>query len=179
MASWLPSLYNSVLGTRFKIINGYQGFAQVKLAMERGEVEGFGANPLSSIISTQPQLLRDRLIAILVQVGLRKEKELPDVPLLTELARTDEERELLAFMTKAMSVGRPIGVGPGVPKERVEALRRAFDATLADPEFLAEAEKSRMDIGPMDGATVQRLIEEVQGASPELRAKVRAMMPPR
>jgi tripartite-type tricarboxylate transporter receptor subunit TctC len=179
VASWLPSLYNSVLGTRFKIINGYQGFAQVKLAMERGEVEGFGANPLSSIISTQPQLLRDRLIAILVQVGLRKEKELPDVPLLTELARTDEEREVLAFMTKAMSVGRPIGVGPGVPKERVEALRRAFDATLADPEFLAEAEKSRMEIGPMDGVTVQRLIEEVQGAPAELRAKVRAMMPPR
>ena len=168
-----------VLGTKFKIINGYTGFAQVKLAMERGEIEGFGANPLASILSTQPQLISDNLISILVQVGLRKEKELPDVPLLTELARTDDEREVLGFITKAMSVGRPIGVGPGVPSERVDALRKAFDATLTDPEFIAEAKKSRMDIGPMDGVTVQRLIEDVQSAPPELRAKVRAMMPPR
>jgi tripartite-type tricarboxylate transporter receptor subunit TctC len=78
-----------------------------------------------------------------------------------------------------MSVGRPIGVGPGVPADRVAALRKAFDATLTDPDFIAEAKKSRMDIGPMDGATVQRLIEDVQGAPAELRTKVRAMMPPR
>ena len=179
VGSWLPELYNSVLGTKFKIINGYTGFAQVKLAMERGEIDGFGANPLASIVSTQPQLMQDRLISILVQVGLRKEKELPDVPLLTELARTDDEREVLGFVTKAMSVGRPIGVGPGVPTDRVEALRKAFDATLTDPDFIAEAKKSRMDIGPMDGVTVQRLIEDVQSAPAELRAKVRALMPPR
>ena len=179
VASWIPELYNKVLGTQFKIINGYTGFAQVKLAMERGEIEGFGANPLASIVSTQPQLMQDRLIAILVQVGLRKEKELPDVPLLTELARTDDEREILGFITKAMSVGRPIGVGPGVPMDRVRALRKAFDATLTDPDFIAEAKKSRMDIGPMDGVTVQRLIEEVQSAPAELRTKVRALMPPR
>ncbi|MBX9776817.1 MAG: hypothetical protein K2Y71_20755 [Xanthobacteraceae bacterium] len=179
VGSWLPSLYNSVLGTKFKIINGYQGFAEVKLAMERGEIDGFGANPLASILSTQPQLIRDRLISILVQVGLRKEKELPDTPLLTELARTDDERELLGFVTKAMSVGRPIGVGPGVPSDRVEALRKAFDATLVDPEFIAEAKRSRMDIGPMNGATVQRLVEEVQSAPVDLRTRVRALMPPR
>jgi tripartite-type tricarboxylate transporter receptor subunit TctC len=179
VGSWLPALYNKVLGTKFKIINGYQGFADVKLAMERGEIDGFGANPLASITSLQPQFIHDRLISILVQVGLRKEKELPDVPLLMELARTDDERQVLEFVTKAMSVGRPIGVGPGVPTDRVEALRKAFDATLADPEFIAEASKSRMDIGPMDGVTVQRLIEDVQSAPAELRAKVRALMPPR
>jgi tripartite-type tricarboxylate transporter receptor subunit TctC len=179
VGSWLPSVYNKVLGTKFKIINGYQGFADVKLAMERGEIDGFGANPLASITSTQPQFIRDRLISILVQVGLRKEKELPDVPLLTELARTDDERKVLEFVSKAMSVGRPIGVGPGVPTARVEALRKAFDATLTDPEFIAEAKKSRMDIGPMDGVTVQRLINEVQGSSTELRTEVRALMPPR
>jgi len=179
VGSWLPAIYNSVLGTKFKIINGYQGFAQVKLAMERGEVDGFGANPLASIVSTQPQLLRDQLISILVQVGLQREKLLPEVPLLTDLARNDGEREVLAFVTKAMSVGRPIGVGPGVPADRVAALRKAFDATLTDPEFIAEAKKSNMDIGPMDGATVQRLVEDVQSAPEELRTKVRGLMPPR
>jgi tripartite-type tricarboxylate transporter receptor subunit TctC len=179
VGSWLPAIYNSVLGTKFKIINGYQGFAQVKLAMERGEVDGFGANPLASIVSTQPQLLRDHLISILVQVGLQREKLLPDVPLLNELARNDDERQVLAFVTKAMSVGRPIGVGPGVPADRVAALRKAFDATLTDPEFIAEAKKSNMDIGPMDGATVQRLVEDVQSAPEQLRAKVRGQMPPR
>jgi tripartite-type tricarboxylate transporter receptor subunit TctC len=179
VSSWIPALYNKVLGTKFKIINGYQGGAQVKLAMERGEIDGFGANPLASLMSISPQYIQDNLIAVLVQIGLRKEKELPDVPLLTELARTGEQREVLEFITKAMSVGRPIGVGPGVPKERVAALRKAFDATLVDPEFIAEAKKSRMDIGPMDGATVQRLIEDVQGASPALRTNVRALMPPR
>jgi tripartite-type tricarboxylate transporter receptor subunit TctC len=179
VGSWLPAIYNSVLGTKFKIINGYQGFAQVKLAMERGEVDGFGANPLASIVSTQPQLLRDHLISILVQVGLRRETALPDVPLLNELARNDGEREVLAFVTKAMSVGRPIGVGPGVPADRVAALRKAFDATLTDPDFIAEAKKSNMDIGPMDGATVQRLVEDVQSAPDALRTKVRGLMPPR
>ena len=124
-------------------------------------------------------MLQDKLISILVQVGLRKEKELPDVPLLTDLAHTDNEWEVLGFVTKAMSVGRPIGVGPGVPKERVHALRRAFDATLQDPDFIAEAKKSRMSIGPMDGVTVQRLVEDMQSAPPALRAKVRAAMPPR
>jgi tripartite-type tricarboxylate transporter receptor subunit TctC len=179
VGSWLPAIYNSVLGTKFKIINGYQGFAQVKLAMERGEVDGFGANPLASIVSTQPQLLRDHLISILVQVGLQREQLLPDVPLLNELARNDDERQVLAFVTKAMSVGRPIGVGPGVPADRVAALRKAFDATLSDPDFVAEAKKANMDIGPMDGATVQRLVEDVQSASDSLRAKVRGLMPPR
>lgn len=179
VSSWIPALYNKILGTRFKIIGGYQSGAEVKLAMERGEIDGFGANPLTSLMSTQPEYVRDRLINVLVQIGLRREPDLPDVPLLTDLARTGEEREVLEFITKAMSVGRPIGVGPGVPMNRVETLRKAFDATLTDPDFIAEAQKARMDIGPMDGATVQRLIDDVQGAPVELKAKVRAVMPTR
>jgi tripartite-type tricarboxylate transporter receptor subunit TctC len=179
VSSWIPALYNRILGTRFKIIGGYQSGAEVKLAMERGELDGFGANPLSSLMSTQPEYIHDRLVNVFVQIGLRREKELPDVPLLTDLARTDDERQVLEFITKAMSVGRPIGVGPGVPMDRVNVLRKAFDATLADPEFIAEAQKARMEIGPMDGVTVQRLIDDVQGAPAELRTKVRALMPPR
>ena len=104
---------------------------------------------------------------------------MPNVPLLVELARGGEERTVLEFVTKAMSVGRPIGVGPGVPRERVEALRAAFGATIIDPDFIAEAKAAGMDIGPMDGITVQKLIEDVLSASPELRQRVRSLMPAR
>jgi len=179
VSSWIPAVYNKVLGTKFKIIGGYQSGAEVKLAMERGEIDGFGANPLAALMSATPQYIHDKLVTVLVQIGLRKEKELPDVPLLMELARTDYEREVLGFITNALSVGRPIGVGPGVPADRVDALRKAFDATLVDPEFVAEAKRSGMDIAPTDGVYVQRLIEDVQGATAELRTKVRALMPPR
>lgn len=179
VSNWLPNIYNGVLGTRFKIITGYQSGAQVKLAMERGEIDGFGANPLASIMTTQPEYIRDKLITILVQVGLRREPDLPDVPLLNELARTDAGRDVLDFVSKAMAIGRPIGLGPGVPIERTQALRRAFDATMADPAFLAEAKKLRMDIAPTDGAASQRLVDQVLGISDDLRKRVRATMPPR
>lgn len=179
MSSWLPSLYNKVLGTQFKIINGYPSGPEVRLAMERGELDGFGANLLASLMSSTPQFITDKLVSVLVQVGLRREKALPDVPLLTDLGRTAEERQVLEFITKAMSAGRPIGVAPGVPKERVQALRKAFDATLLDANFIEDAKKGGMEISPQNGETVQRLIEDVQSAPMELREKVRAMMPPR
>jgi tripartite-type tricarboxylate transporter receptor subunit TctC len=178
-SSWLPALYNKALGTKFRIIGGYQTGSEVKLAMERGEVGGFGANPLSALISASPDYLPQKKISVLTQIGLRREPKLPDVPLLTELARNDEEREILGFVSKALAVGRPIGVGSGVPKERVEALRKAFDETIKDPAFIAAAAKEGADIGPMAGTTVQQLIVDVLKAPADLRAKVKAIMPPR
>ena len=104
---------------------------------------------------------------------------MPDVPLLTELARNDQEREILGFISKAIAIGRPFGVGPGVPTERVEALRTAFDETVVDPAFIAEAEKEGAAIGPVGGATVQQLIDNVLGAPADLKTRVKAVMPPR
>lgn len=179
VGSWLPGLYNAVLGTHFKIINGYQSGPEIRLAMERGELDGMGANPLASLMASTPQFVTEKQVSVLVQVGLKREKELPGVPLLTELARTAEDREVLTFVTKAMAVGRPIGVAPGVPAERVKALRRAFNDTLRDAAFIDDAKKGQMDIIPQDGETVQRLVEEAQGTPAALRDKVRAMMPPR
>jgi tripartite-type tricarboxylate transporter receptor subunit TctC len=178
-SSWLPEVYNKVLGTKLKTIGGYQSGSEVKLAMERGEIGGFGANPLSALLSASPDYLPQKKVSVLVQIGLRREAKLPDAPLLSELARNDQEREILGYISKALAVGRPIGVGPGVPKERVKALRKAFDATLADPAFIAQAQKEGADIGPMSGTTVQQLIEDVLGAPAELKAKVKAIMPPR
>jgi tripartite-type tricarboxylate transporter receptor subunit TctC len=179
LSSWIPFVYNRVLGTRFKVIGGYQSGSEIKLAMERGEVEGFGANPYSALLSAQPQFVKDKLVSVLVQIGLRREGGLPDVPLLTELAANAGDRAILEFITKGLAVGRPVGTTPGVPAERVAALRAAFDATLRDPEFIAEAERMGAEVGPMNGAVLQQLVEDVLGAPPSLKDQAKAVMPPR
>ena len=179
ISSWIPEVYNKVLGTKFKIIEGYRASADTKLAMERGEVAGIGSNPLASLMSASPDWVREKKISVLVQIGLRREPLLPDAPLLTELARTEEEREILGFITKAISIGRPFGTSPEVPADRVAALRKAFDVTVVDPAFITDAEKHGAEVGPTNGATVQSLIADVLGAPAELKAKVKAVIPPR
>jgi tripartite-type tricarboxylate transporter receptor subunit TctC len=178
-SSWAPAVYNKVLGTKFKTIDGYKSGSEVKLAMERGEVEGFGSNPYSALMSASPQLRRDNLISILVQIGVKKDKDLPEVPLLYELASTPGDREILEFISKGLAVGRPIGTTPGVPPERLAALRAAFDATLIDPDFIADAKKSNAEINPMTGQVLQQLIDDVIGAPQSLKDRVKAVMPAR
>jgi tripartite-type tricarboxylate transporter receptor subunit TctC len=177
--SWLPIVYNNVLGTKFKVVNGYKSGSEVKLAMERGEVEGYGANPLASLISASPDLLRNKQISILVQVGVEKEKDLPDVPLLTELAGNAEAKAILEFISKSFAVGRPIGTTPDTPPERLAALRKAFDDTVKDPVFLAEATKIGAEVEPMSGAVLQGLIDDIIGAPQAIKDKVKAVMPDR
>ncbi|HEU0070950.1 MAG TPA: tripartite tricarboxylate transporter substrate-binding protein [Alphaproteobacteria bacterium] len=178
-SSWIPAVYNKVLGTKFKIIDGYKSGSEVKLAMERGEVEGFGSNPYSALMSASPQLVRDKQISILVQVGVRKEKDLPNVPLLNELADNADDKAVLDFISKALAVGRPIGTTPGVPAERVTALRKAFDTTLTDPDFIADATKIGAEINPMNGEVLQALVGEVMGAPQSIKDKVKAVLPDR
>lgn len=177
LSSWIPEVYNNVLGTRFKVILGYRNVGEVRLAMERGEVEGYGANPVSAILSVQPNALKDKLYNIFVQIGLTRDPLIPDVPLLTELTHDPNEKAVLEFISKGLSVGRPIGTTPGVPADRVALLRKAFDAMLNDPAFIDDAKKQHAEIGPMDGATVAQLIEAVNGASQDLKNKTRATMP--
>jgi len=177
--SWLPDLYNNLLGTKFKVINGYQSGSEVKLAMERGEVEGYAGNPWSALMSANPELVRDKKLSILVQIGVRKEADLPNVPLLNDLAANAEDRQILEFISKSFAVGRPIGTTPGVPPERLAALRKAFDDTLLDPLFIAEAAKVGAEIKPMDGKTLEALINDILGAPQELKDRVKAVLPPR
>ena len=178
-SSWIPQVYNRILGTKFKIIDGYKSGSEVKLAMERGEVHGFGSNPYSALMSASPQLVRDKQISILVQVGVRKEKDLPDVPLLSDFGTSADDKAVLSFISKALAVGRPIGTTPGVPAERLAALRKAFDQTLVDPEFVADANKIGAEINPMNGETLQALIGEVMGAPQDIKDKVKAVLPDR
>ena len=175
----LTAFYNNVLGTKLKIVFGYPDGHDVDLAMQRGEVEGRGTNTWASYVSISPHFVKDKLIVPLLQVGLQKDPALPDVPLLRELGRSPDDQPLLDFMSKAVAVGRPIATTPGVPADRVAALRRAFDATLKDPLFIQEAEKERAEISAMTGEHLARIIRELIEAPAEIKARVRDAIQPK
>jgi len=175
----LTAFYNNVLGAKLKIVFGYPDGHDVDLAMQRGEVEGRGTNTWASYVSISPHFVNEKLITPLLQVGLQKDPALPHVPLLREMGLRPQDQPVLDFMSKAVAVGRPIATTPGTPPERVEALRRAFDATLKDPLFIKEAEKERAEISPMTGAQLAGIIRELIEAPDDLKAKVREGIQPK
>lgn len=160
-SSQYPKAMNAVLGTKFKVIVGYPGGNDINLAMERGEVGGRGSNAWASWKSTKADWIKDKKINVLVQIGLTKAPDLPNVPLLVDLAKNNDDRALLKLLSAPTTIGRPIFTSPGVPEERVKALRAAFDATMKDPNFLAAAEKAKMDINPVSGADLQKIVAEI------------------
>jgi tripartite-type tricarboxylate transporter receptor subunit TctC len=160
-SSQYPKAMNALIGTRFKIIIGYPGGNDINLAMEKGEVDGRGSNAWGSWKATRPDWLRDKKINILVQIGLTKAPDLPDVPLLIDLASNDEDRALLKLLSASSTIGRPVFTAPGVPAERVKALRDAFDTMVKDPVFLAEAGKEHFDINPVSGADMQKIVTDI------------------
>src|ERR687888_241788 len=155
-----PTVMNNVFGTKFKLIMGYKGSAEAQLAVERGEVEGHSTS-WTAVKVAHPDWLPSKSITILVQFGLSRHPELPDVPTVVELARNDEERSILRAVMNATEVGTAFFTTPGVPADRVTALRRAFDATMKDPEFLADAQKTNLTLGPMTGEELQKVVTEV------------------
>jgi len=158
----LAAAYNYLIGTKLKIIYGYRGSGQMYLAMERGEVQGRATNTWAGYRSEKPQWIAEKKLNFLVQVGLEKEPDLPHVPLLQDLVKGDPEKEQIArALAMATKVGRPIAAPPGVPPERVAALRNAFDRTLVDPAFKADAERSRAEIRSMTGAELAALIDDI------------------
>ncbi len=171
-----PYALNQLVGTKFKIVTGYPGGNDINLAMERGEVGGRGSNSWASWKSTRPQWLADKKIFILVQVGVKRNPELPDVPTLQELAKNDIDRQVLEFISADTAISRPLVAAPGTPRERVAALRRAFEETMKDPEFLAEAQKTKTDISPMTGQEAQRIADATIAAPAAVRARANALI---
>jgi tripartite-type tricarboxylate transporter receptor subunit TctC len=167
---------NNLLGTKFKIIYGYPGASDLNLAMERGETQGRSSGIWATVKATTPQWITEKKLNVLVQIGLRRDPDLPNVPLLIELAENAEQRAILEFITKCAIVGRPFAVGSAVPKDRVEILRRAFDRTVVDPDFLAEAERMRAEISPVNGEELQQLISDIVNAPADIRAKAKRAM---
>ena len=154
-----PRIMNSILGTKFKIIHGFRGGSRINLAMERGEVEGRGSNAWASLKARAPRYLKEKLVTIPVQMGLTKEKDL-DAPLLIDLAPNEAARKVFRLISSGVRVGRPIVAPPNVPAKRVQVLRAAFDAAVRDKAFLAEAKRAKLDINPVSGVEVQKIINE-------------------
>ncbi len=175
----LPAVLNNVLGTKLKIITGYPGGNEIDAAMEKGELEGRGSNPWSSWVASSPRLVRDKLVRPMVQVGFKADPELPGVvPLLKDLGENPKQTEILTYVTKAFMTGFPFATAQGVPADRVKALRAAFDATMKDKSFLAEAKRTRTDVAPTDGVALQKLVTDIVDVSPELREEVRTAITP-
>jgi tripartite-type tricarboxylate transporter receptor subunit TctC len=160
-SSQYPKAMNALLGTKFRIILGYPGGNDINLAMERGEVAGRGSNSWGAWKSTRPEWVRDKKINVLVQIGLRKASDLPDVPLMMDLARNDADRAVLKLLSASTTIGRPVFTTPGVPEERVAALRGAFDKMVKDPAFLEVAKKENLDIEPVAGEELQRIVADI------------------
>jgi tripartite-type tricarboxylate transporter receptor subunit TctC len=168
-----PVIANAVLGTKFKIIEGYKGGGDIDLAMQRGELDGRGAESWQSLNIDHPDWLQNHLINILFQIGPRKEAGLPAVPLLTDLAGNGEQLQILQFISSAIGMGRPSTTTPGVPADRLAALRRAFDDTMKDPAFLRDAAQLNLEIDPETGAILQDLVERSINISPNLLATIK------
>jgi tripartite-type tricarboxylate transporter receptor subunit TctC len=160
-SSQYPKAMNALIGTKFHVVLGYPGGNDINLAMERGEVAGRGSNAWASWKSTRPDWLRDKKINILVQIGLTKAPDLPNVPLMMDLAKNNEDRQVLKLLSAPTTIGRPIFTSPGVPADRVKALRAAFNAMIKDPAVLADAQKRNIDINPVPGEELQKIVEEI------------------
>lgn len=175
-SSQYPFALNVIAGTRFKVIMGYPGANEINLAMENGEVQGRGSNTWVSYKGSKPDWLRDHKINILVQVGLKRAADLPDTPLLTDLAKNDLDRAALRLLSAPPTIGRPIFTTPGVPPERLEALRRAFDETMLDPAFLDEAKRGGLDIEPVSGRELEAITREILASPKEVRERLAAII---
>ena len=174
-----PAFCNNVLGTRFKIVFGYPGGAHIDLAMERGEVEGRGTNPYSGWMASKPTWIPQKLIIPLIQAGVEREPALPDVPLIIDQPVRPQDKPLLAFMAQGSTVGRPLATTPGVPAERVAALRAAFAATVKDSEFIAAAAQENMEIRPMTGDKLQEIIVGLLNAPQDVRERMKIALQPK
>jgi tripartite-type tricarboxylate transporter receptor subunit TctC len=168
-----PSFYNAVLGTKFKIIFGYRSGGEIDLAMEREEVEGRGTNPYSSYMASHPTWIPEKKIIPLVQAGLEKEPALPNVPLILDLPVAAADKPLLEFMARSSTVGRPLATTPGVPAERVVALRKAFEQMVKDPEFIAAARKELLEVRPQSAARIQEIVNGILDAPADVRARMK------
>jgi tripartite-type tricarboxylate transporter receptor subunit TctC len=166
----LAALYNNMLGTKFKVIYGYPSGPDMTLAMERGEVEGRSTSNPQVLGASKAEVAAK--YNFLIQAGLRKLPGYEEVPLLRELASGADQQAVFDFISKAVVVARPIVTNPEVPPDRVAALRQAFDAAMADPDFLREAQLQGLEISPMGGEQLVKIIAGMLDTPPALLAKI-------
>jgi tripartite-type tricarboxylate transporter receptor subunit TctC len=155
-----PHLMNNTIGTKFRIVSGYKSNTETLLAIERGEVEGLSGS-WSSMKSNRPNWVKDKQVRPLVQIAKVRQPDLPDVPLIMDFVKKDEDRIMWTVALSMAQAGRPVAAPPGVPADLVKILRKAFNDTMKDPDFIADMERTRRDVSPETGESMVKLLEEV------------------
>src|SRR4029078_12009549 len=170
-----PTAFNSILGTKFKIVGGYKHTGDVILGIDRGERHGLclRAQPLTNL---RAESFKSGEWRPLLQTGLTASPDFPDVPLIFDRAKTTEQKQLLSFLFGSQAFGRPYLTPPGLPPERLAMLRQAFDETMRDPNFLADVAKTRLKVSPTSGAEMDRLIAEMKAVPKHVVAVVAKLM---
>ena len=171
-----PTVFNAVLKTRFKIVNGYPTSAHTLNAMEKGEVAGFCAWGWMAMRATRPDWIRDSKFTVLLQIALRADRDHPEVPLALDLARTPEDRQVLELIVAPQTFARPFAAPPGLPPDRAAALRAAFDATVKDPAFIAEAEKLKLEPDLVNATEMEAILHRLYATPPEIVARAKSAL---
>lgn len=168
-----PVVMNALFGTKFKVVNGYKGTAEIHKAMESGEVQGVGAANWTSLLSFNEDWVKEKKVTIFAQYALKSHPDLKHVPMWLDLAKTDADKQAMRMLLSRLEAGRPFFLPPDVPPTRANALRRAFDATMKDPAFLSEAAKSKLEIDPMTGEDLAKLVAEISRTDPVVAKRIR------
>lgn len=171
-----PRVLNGVFGTKIKLVSGYPGGNDIDFAMERGEVDGRCGWSWSSLVSTRKDWIDSGFIRIVLQLSLRKHPALSRVPLAMDFAKTEEERDILRLVLARGALGYPLIAPPGVSQERAGVLREAFDATMRDEAFLADAARANLEVAPVSGAELQDLLTQIYRTPPSVVTKTRAII---
>jgi tripartite-type tricarboxylate transporter receptor subunit TctC len=171
-----PTITNAMPGTKFKVISGYPSAPEVHLALARGEVQGVASEGWLTLKLLNSDWLRDRKIRVFVQWGIRKNPDLPDVPLVLDYARTEADRAAFKLMFVRLTLGRPFFLPPGVPPDRVQAMRRAFDAVMKDPAFIKDEQQLKLEVNPLTGEAVTAIVKEAYQTPPDVAARLRALL---
>jgi tripartite-type tricarboxylate transporter receptor subunit TctC len=168
----------NLFGVKLRLVSGYPGGNDIMLAVERGELDGRCGWSLSSIKSTRPSWIPEKKINLIVQLSLAKSPDLPDVPLITDFAKTEQQLQITKLIFSRQLIAWPFAAPPGLPESRTEILRAAFDATMRDADFLAETKKLGLDVNPMAGTEVERMVTELYQTPPEVIEATRAAISP-
>jgi tripartite-type tricarboxylate transporter receptor subunit TctC len=171
-----PYILNGIIGTKFKVVTGYPGNADMLLAVERGEVDGNAGTSWTSLVSIRPGWIQERKINILLQMAGKKHPDLGHVPLALELARDESDRTVLELIFSRQDMAYPFVAPPGIAAERLQALRQAFDATMTDAEFLADAKKQNLDVDPVRGREIEAIIRKTYATPAAVIARARAVL---
>lgn len=174
----VPKMLNALTGTKFKVVAGYDPGSGLTMAVERGEAEGICGLSWSTMKASRPRWVNDHLLNVLVQLGLKKLRDLPDVPSALDLVSDPESRQVMALILMRQEAGRPFAAPPGTPADRVAALRRAFQDTLRDPDFVAEANKLQLEIDPMSGEAIAQMLQKAYAAPKRIVQRAAALVEP-